>query len=231
LSLPSVPHSIVHRLDYATSGLLFVARNPDSQRYMHSLFRSRGLQKEYSALVHGHVGAEGDKGTTTFEAVQDVRHRPWMAVATEGYVEQLEGMEERSEWAEGVLGKLRREGRRGLDNVSEWGIEGHFRVAVGGGTAKVTRVGMRPRTGRTHQLRITAREEWGRGILGDEGYAVGGEAKGVVKEAGGGDEVEINKRWGKAMCLNSRRLRWKHRITGQVVDVSIGDWWEEDLLV
>ena len=91
--------------------------------------------------------------------------------------------------------------------------------------ADVTEVKFKPRTGRTHQLRITAREVWGRGIRWDEGYAVGGEAKGVENfGVGREEEVEIKKIGGKVCALIARE--WKHRITGQVVDVRIGDLWE-----
>ena len=44
---------IVHRLDRDTSGLLVVARSPESHRRLQELVRSRALTREYLALVAG----------------------------------------------------------------------------------------------------------------------------------------------------------------------------------
>jgi 23S rRNA pseudouridine1911/1915/1917 synthase len=44
---------IVHRLDRDTSGLLVVARSPESHRRLQELVRSRAITREYRALVVG----------------------------------------------------------------------------------------------------------------------------------------------------------------------------------
>jgi 23S rRNA pseudouridine1911/1915/1917 synthase len=44
---------IVHRLDRDTSGLLVVARSPEAHRRLQELVQSRGLTREYLALVIG----------------------------------------------------------------------------------------------------------------------------------------------------------------------------------
>ena len=44
---------IVHRLDRDTSGLLVVARSPEAHRRLQELIRSRGVTREYLALVVG----------------------------------------------------------------------------------------------------------------------------------------------------------------------------------
>ncbi len=44
---------IVHRLDRDTSGLLVVARSPEAHRRLQELVQSRGLRREYLALVVG----------------------------------------------------------------------------------------------------------------------------------------------------------------------------------
>lgn len=47
---------IVHRLDYATSGVVIFARNPDSLKSLHNQFRVNGrIYKEYAAIVQGKV--------------------------------------------------------------------------------------------------------------------------------------------------------------------------------
>lgn len=44
---------IVHRLDRDTSGLLLVAKNPESKRYLQKLFRDHAVHKTYQVLVVG----------------------------------------------------------------------------------------------------------------------------------------------------------------------------------
>ncbi|HXK52516.1 RluA family pseudouridine synthase [Candidatus Nomurabacteria bacterium] len=46
---------IVHRLDKATSGVLVVAKTPDSFVDIQSLFKDRKIQKVYVAIVHGKI--------------------------------------------------------------------------------------------------------------------------------------------------------------------------------
>ena len=50
---------IVHRLDKDTSGILLIARNPQTQIQLSNLFKNRNIQKTYLALVNGHPPKEG----------------------------------------------------------------------------------------------------------------------------------------------------------------------------
>lgn len=52
---------IVHRLDKETSGLLIIARNPQSFAKLQAQFKERKIKKKYLALVHGEV--KPSKGT------------------------------------------------------------------------------------------------------------------------------------------------------------------------
>ncbi|EKD65103.1 MAG: Pseudouridine synthase [uncultured bacterium] len=49
---------IVHRLDKETSGILLVAKNPDSFLDLQRQFRERVVKKTYTALVHGKIDSE-----------------------------------------------------------------------------------------------------------------------------------------------------------------------------
>lgn len=49
---------IVHRLDRETSGLLIVAKSEEDFVKLQEQFKNRLVQKEYLALVHGHVESE-----------------------------------------------------------------------------------------------------------------------------------------------------------------------------
>lgn len=51
----------IHRLDYATSGLILVAKTHECQRRMYAAFRDRQVHKEYRAKVRGRlIGEYGD---------------------------------------------------------------------------------------------------------------------------------------------------------------------------
>ena len=50
---------IVHRLDKNTSGLMVIARNKKSQKYLVEQLQSHSVDREYSAIVYGHMIAGG----------------------------------------------------------------------------------------------------------------------------------------------------------------------------
>jgi len=50
---------IVHRLDKNTSGLMVVARNEKAQKYLTDQLQSHSVEREYSAIVYGHMIAGG----------------------------------------------------------------------------------------------------------------------------------------------------------------------------
>ena len=52
---PERPAIVVHRLDRAASGLMLIAHRKRTAVALAELFRSRQLQKTYTAVVHGHV--------------------------------------------------------------------------------------------------------------------------------------------------------------------------------
>ena len=50
---------IVHRLDKNTSGLMVVAKNQKSQKYLVEQLQTHSVSREYSAIVYGHMIAGG----------------------------------------------------------------------------------------------------------------------------------------------------------------------------
>src|SRR3989344_2586017 len=46
---------IVHRLDRETSGLILVAKTQKTFENLQAQFKNREVEKEYTALVHGHL--------------------------------------------------------------------------------------------------------------------------------------------------------------------------------
>lgn len=73
---------IVHRLDKDTSGLLVVAKNERSLRYLSAQFKERTTEKTYLALVHGHLAPA--QGEIDAPIGRDQRYRQRMAVVAAG---------------------------------------------------------------------------------------------------------------------------------------------------
>jgi 23S rRNA pseudouridine1911/1915/1917 synthase len=69
---------IVHRLDRDTSGLLVVARTPETHRALQAELRARRIVREYLALVEGRPPARS--GTIDAPVGRDPRTRTRMAV-------------------------------------------------------------------------------------------------------------------------------------------------------
>lgn len=51
---------IVHRIDKETSGILLIAKNPETFYELQKQFKERSIKKTYLALVHGKLGGEGE---------------------------------------------------------------------------------------------------------------------------------------------------------------------------
>jgi len=72
---------IVHRLDKNTSGLMVIARNEKSQKYLVEQLQSHSVDREYSAIVYGHMIS----GRTVDEPIgRDSKDRVKQAVSENG---------------------------------------------------------------------------------------------------------------------------------------------------
>jgi 23S rRNA pseudouridine1911/1915/1917 synthase len=72
---------IVHRLDKNTSGLMVIARNEKSQKYLVEQLQSHLVDREYSAIVYGHMIAGG---TVDEKIGRDPKDRVKQAVSMSG---------------------------------------------------------------------------------------------------------------------------------------------------
>ena len=72
---------IVHRLDKNTSGLMVVAKNPKSQKYLVEQFQTHSVEREYSAIVYGNMISGG---TVNDPIGRDSRDRIKQAVRANG---------------------------------------------------------------------------------------------------------------------------------------------------
>jgi len=72
---------IVHRLDKNTSGLMVVAKNIKSQKYLVEQLQSHSVVREYSAIVYGHMISGG---TINHPIGRDQRDRIKQSVSSNG---------------------------------------------------------------------------------------------------------------------------------------------------
>ena len=132
--------TLVHRLDFGTSGLMVVARNKAINAALCQQFSERRVSKIYSALLCGHLDAEA--GVIDAAIAKDPALFPLMSICA------INGKPARSRYQV---------------------VERAFRQLDNGGVLPVTRVQLIPETGRTHQLRIHC-QQLGYPILGCDLY-------------------------------------------------------------
>ncbi|WP_337020998.1 RluA family pseudouridine synthase [Pantoea anthophila] len=132
--------TLVHRLDFGTSGLMVVALNKAINAALSQQFSQRSVSKTYQALLCGHLAE--DEGVIDAAIAKDPAQFPRMTVCP------LQGKPARSRFR--VIARGHWQGREGME------------VAV-------TRVELTPETGRTHQLRIHC-QQLGHPILGCDLY-------------------------------------------------------------
>ncbi len=131
----SVPLSgIVHRLDRTTSGVVLIAKNDEVYAYLKNEFRERRVEKIYRAYVYGHM--EKDAGTIVAEIVRsNERPKRWYARPTTSDDKRAAI----TEWR--VLST-------NATKLRLWGSDKEV------DPLPVSLLELRPKTGRTHQLRV-----------------------------------------------------------------------------
>lgn len=132
--------TLVHRLDFGTSGLMVIARNKAINAALCQQFSQRSVTKVYSALLCGHT--ENDEGVIDSAIAKDPALFPLMTICA------IHGKPARSRYR--VVERFYHE----LDN---------------GMSLPLTRVALTPETGRTHQLRIHC-QQFGHPIWGCDLY-------------------------------------------------------------
>jgi len=135
---------IVHRLDRGTSGVMILAKTNEAYDFLKKQFGDRSTEKTYRALVYGHP--REDAGVIEAEIVRIRSIPPRWGVARD--VENRKNRAAITEWQ--VL-------ERGMD------------PATG---EKISYLEARPKTGRTHQIRVHLKH-LGYPIICDQLYAKG----------------------------------------------------------
>lgn len=135
---------IVHRLDRDTSGVMILAKTPEAYAFLKGQFQDRTTEKTYQAFVYGHP--KQDKGTIEAEIVRVRATPPRWGVAREG------------------------ENKKHRVAVTDWRVLARTQDPETG--EKVALMEARPKTGRTHQIRVHFKH-LGYPVIGDKLYASG----------------------------------------------------------
>ena len=133
----------VHRLDMATSGLMVIARGPETQRKLSHAFEIREVSKSYEAIVSGVLQAQLTDSADPAERWQNIQ-MPLLI-----------------DWPNRPKSKV--DWEHGKPSHTQWRV-------MGSALDNATRVELKPITGRTHQLRLHMMAI-GHAILGDALYA------------------------------------------------------------
>ena len=132
--------TLVHRLDFGTSGLMVIARNKAINAALCQQFSQRTVTKIYSALLCGHL--DDNEGVIEAAIARDPMLFPRMTICS------LHGKPARSRYRV---------------------IERFYQQQEAGTSLPLTRVALTPETGRTHQLRIHC-QHLGHPVLGCDLY-------------------------------------------------------------
>jgi 23S rRNA-/tRNA-specific pseudouridylate synthase len=165
---------LINRLDRETSGVVLIAKNPQTAGELGKILESRAVEKEYLAIVHGHVAAEQGtinaplgKDEQSIVAIKDCVRPDGSPAQTDFFVEHRFNK---------LLAPLA--GETFPLSASEVGGEGGRRPDEGCrdenkfcGRAEVgfSLLRLIPRTGRKHQIRIHL-AHLGHPIVGDKLY-------------------------------------------------------------
>ncbi|MEG3132725.1 RluA family pseudouridine synthase [Rouxiella sp. T17] len=206
LNLDSVHHrlvklfpgcTLIHRLDFGTSGLMVIARNKAINAALCQQFSERTVSKVYSALLCGHL--EANEGIIDAAIAKDPALFPLMSICA-------------------INGKPARSGYRVVER---------FHQTLKDGTSlPLTRVELTPETGRTHQLRIHC-QHLGHPILGCDLYGglslsiYKKETAGFTKETAGKEiaasELSTAENTPRLM-LHASELHFIHPISGEKIE-------------
>jgi 23S rRNA pseudouridine1911/1915/1917 synthase len=172
---------IVHRLDKDTSGAMIVAKNDFAFYQLARQFKGRTVEKEYVALVWGKLSSE--KGIIDRPIG---RHRFDRKKMSSRY----------------ALSKKR-------EAVTEWKVEKIYQIKdEAQGECWLSWLRIRPRTGRTHQIRVHL-ADLGHPIVGDRVYGSrrsGSKTTGLLASSGFPRQV-----------LHAERITFKHPRSGAPV--------------
>jgi len=137
---------IVHRLDKETSGILLVAKNPESFINLQAQFKERKVQKTYIALTHGKIEPE------IGEINVSVGRLPWNR---KRFGVLSEGREAVTKYKVlSIKYYKRHSGKPKAHPESPMAIRDAGQASMTGKEESLSLLELYPETGRTHQIRV-----------------------------------------------------------------------------
>lgn len=169
---------LVHRLDRETSGVMIMAKTVESFVSLLRQFKERGVQKTYMALTHGYWIARAGQINLPIARRRDDRKK--MGVREDGResVTNYEVITEYTSWEFPKELKVDDRGYVGFSLVS-----------------------FKPKTGRTHQIRVHA-QQMGHPLVGDIDYA-------------GRKRSREDRKWAHRVLLQAQRIEFEHPRNGK----------------
>jgi tRNA pseudouridine32 synthase / 23S rRNA pseudouridine746 synthase len=192
----SMDQMVVHRLDMDTGGILVFALSKAALQQLHDDFRQRRVVKHYQALLWGHVGiGGGSEWEVDVDLERDPNRPPFMRIA-----------QSRSHVERPYIRPSKFLTEAPKPSVTDATVLSYEYMHLGLSTVvkglPVTRVHLRPHTGRTHQLRVHMASVLGHAIVGDDIYG------------GNRHSTESTIDADTPLCLHAYRLCMSHPISG-----------------
>ncbi|MBW8186616.1 RluA family pseudouridine synthase [Shewanella nanhaiensis] len=141
--------TLIHRLDFGTSGIMILAMNKEVNALLCKQFSDRRVSKRYTALLHGTLKA--DSGIVDIGIAKDRDNFPLMKLCE-------------------YTGKPAQSQFKVLKRFTQLPQDNFYLDDSRAGERGVTKVEYEPITGRTHQLRLHS-QYIGHPILGCDLYA------------------------------------------------------------
>lgn len=171
---------LVHRLDRETSGVMVMAKTPQSFIELLRQFKERVVQKEYLALTHGFWKASRGVINLPIGRRRDDRQKFGVRDGGRESVTEYEVISKYDSWQFPKELKVDDRGYVGFSLVQ-----------------------FRPKTGRTHQIRVHAKQ-MGHPLVGDSDYA-------------GRKRSREDRKWAHRVMLQAQKLEFEHPRNGKRV--------------
>ncbi|PMG77051.1 RNA pseudouridine synthase [Shewanella sp. 10N.286.51.B7] len=158
--------TLVHRLDFGTSGIMLVALNKTINGQLTKQFQDKTINKRYHAVLHGHLSDELQSlGAINAAIAKDLDNFPYMKICSDTGKQALTEFE--------VIEESFVNANANANVGASINVYANISVNVNAEKSEqkvpVTRVKFTPITGRTHQLRIHS-QHIGHPILGCDLY-------------------------------------------------------------
>jgi len=171
---------LVHRLDRETSGVMVMAKSVEAFRSLLKQFKEHSVKKVYRALTHGYWSAKNGEISLPIARRRDDRKK--FGVRADGR-ESITGYEVICEYTNWEFPKELKVDDRGYVGFSL--------------------VEFKPKTGRTHQIRVHA-QQMGHPIVGDFDYA-------------GRKRNREDRKWCNRVMLQAQKIEFEHPRNGKRV--------------